>query len=382
MSATHAQIVASAKRFAAVNDLSHSAHSAHANGWAAWGDEAAETSGMKGSAQPNALADVLAPRCFDISNPPPAPVAVYALAAGIIATPGNVVGLQAQAKAGKSAFVGAMLAAAMGGNGDCLGVVSANPHGLAVIHFDTEQSPADHHNGIMRALHRAGLTAPPPWLRSYRLADVPLLTRRAVLAFELERAAADAGGIHSVILDGVADLCADPNDPAEAFALVDALHQLAIRFAAPIVAVLHENPGSETGKTRGHLGSQLERKAGTNLRLAKDPKGVTVVFAERARHAHIPRDRGQRFKWCDDAKMHVATITTAETKDSAKRERLRELAVELFRDTPEAVGLTWAQLHERIEEKEGVGRSGARKKFDALIAAKVIRKSGEKYWRA
>jgi hypothetical protein len=34
-----------------------------------------------------------------------------------------------------------------------------------------------------------------------------------------------------------------------------------------IVGVIHFNPGGE--KTRGHLGSQLERKAETNLRLDK-----------------------------------------------------------------------------------------------------------------
>jgi hypothetical protein len=32
-----------------------------------------------------------------------------------------------------------------------------------------------------------------------------------------------------VFLDGVADFIADPNDPAEAFAWVDELHQLAVR---------------------------------------------------------------------------------------------------------------------------------------------------------
>lgn len=324
------------------------------------------------------LAAILETRRFDISHPPAVAVPVYQLGEAIIATPGNIVGIQAQAKAGKSAFVGAMVAAAMGGKGDCLGIVSENPRGLAMVHFDTEQAPADHHAGIVRSLYRAGLASPPTWLRSYRLADVPLLTRRSCLPFDIERAAAECGGIHSVIIDGIGDLCADPNDPAEAFGIVDSLHQLAIRYNAPIFAVLHENPGSETGKTRGHLGSQLERKAETNLRLAKDGEGITIVFAERARHAHIPREQGQRFKWCGDAKMHVSLATNATTKSDEKREQLAELAKQCFHESG-GVGLTWEQLHTEIETKEGCSRGTARRRFDAMKMAHVIRQTGEKY---
>ena len=162
------------------------------------------------------------------------------------------------------------------------------------------------------------------------------------------------------------------------------LHQLAICFDTVILAVLHENPGdNQHGKTRGHLGSQLEHKAETNLRLAKDGEGITVVFADKARHVHIPREQGQRFKWCDDAKMHVSTASAAETKGGAKRDVLHALAVEVFRDVPAAVGLAWMETHERIKKTDGLkSKSGARKKFDALLAAKVIRKSGEKYWLA
>ena len=110
-----------------------------------------------------------------------------------------------------------------------------------------------------------------------------------------------------MLLDGAADFIPNPNDPDEAFAFVDELHQLAIRYDTAIICVIHENPSSETGKTRGHFGSQLERKAETNLRLSKDGDGVTTVFAEKARHAHIPKERGTRFVWSDEEKMHVTT---------------------------------------------------------------------------
>ena len=321
---------------------------------------------------------VLAARRFDAATPPPKARPIFSLAGSGIATPGNIQAVQAKAKEGKTALVGAMLGSTFGTSGDTFGFSSSNPSRAAVIHFDTEQSPYDHYAVIMQALRRAK-SEPQDWLRSYRLADVGIDQRLGLLRFELDAARKECGAIHSAFLDGVADFCHDPNDPAEAFALVAELHKLAIDYDTTIVCVLHENPGSETGKTRGHLGSQLERKAETNLRLAKDSDGITVVFTERARHAHVTREHGPRFAWNHEAAMHLSVETQGATKTSAKRERLAELAAQIFKDVPEAVGLTWEQLHERIETIEGLSRSGARKRYDALRDFKVIRKNGEKY---
>lgn len=263
------------------------------------------------------LETTLASRRFDVNDPPPIAVPRFKLEDAIISTPGNLTAIQAQAKGGKTAFLAGMMGATMAPTGDCLGVTADNPHGLAVVHLDTEQSPADHHAVVAGALQRAGRTSPPDWLRSYRLADVPLAIRQQIIPFEMERAAKECGGVYCLLLDGGADFIIDPNDSAEAFTFVDDLHQLAIRFETSIVAVIHENPSSELGKTRGHLGSQLERKAETNLRLFKDGDGITTVFAERARHAHIPKEHGSRFVWSDEKRMHVSTDAPAKGRPKA-----------------------------------------------------------------
>lgn len=263
------------------------------------------------------LEAVLTLRRFDAANPPPPAVPRFRLGEAVISTPANLTGIQAQAKGGKTAFLGACMAATMEPTGDCLGITASNPKGHAVVHLDTEQSPADHHAVVAGAMRRAGLPSPPDWLRSYRLADVPLATRRKIIAFELERAEKECGGIYCVLLDGVADFLIDPNDSAEAFTFIDGLHQLAIRYDTSVIAIIHENPSSELGKTRGHLGSQLERKAETNLRLSKDGDGITTVFAERARHAHIPKEQGSRFVWSDEERMHVSTDATPKGRPKA-----------------------------------------------------------------
>jgi len=55
------------------------------------------------------------------------------------------------------------------------------------------------------------------------------------------------------------------------------------------------------------------------------------------------------------------------------------MAVEVFRDTPATLGLTWEQLHQRIEAAEGLKRGGSRKRFAAMKKTGVIRQIGEKY---
>jgi hypothetical protein len=328
-------------------------------------------------ADAGALASML-DRCkFDINNPPPESPPVFLLKNSVIATRGNLVCVQAGPKAGKTAFIGAMVAAAMGAKGDCLGISSSNPQGLALIHFDCEQSPVDHHKCNRRALARAECDAPTSWFRSYCLTGVTLAQRQAALGLELQRASDECSGIHCVILDGVADLVADPNDSTEAFQTIDDLHQKAIQHDTVIVCILHENPGSEIGKTRGHLGSQLERKAESNLRLVKDSNGVTVVYTERARHTHITKEQGPRFQWCPDAGMHVSTASRGEIKRDEKRERLNAEAMEVFKDAPGAC-LSWGDTHARIREVGGL-KSGDRRRFNDMLKFGIIRKQGQNY---
>jgi hypothetical protein len=254
--------------------------------------------------------------------------------------------------------------------GDCLGMSGQNPGGSPVLHFDTEQSPFDHHSVILQTLKRAGCEHPPQWLRSYWLADVATKDRRKALAHEMRRAAI-GGKLRAVFLDGVADLCLDPNDPAEAFGLIEELHRLAITYDCPIVCVLHENPGTETGKTRGHLGSHLERKAETNLRLSKDAAGVTTVFTERSRHCHIPKDSEPRFAWDDAAGMHLSGGTAMVVKaDAIQQQRHREMAIGIF-DNDSTKCMSWKQMITALtpfagNEKNAENRITAMKKHGAI----------------
>ncbi|MFD0893141.1 AAA family ATPase [Luteolibacter ambystomatis] len=327
---------------------------------------------------PETNAEVMAKlkeRIFDFDNPPLPPVPILRLGDQTICTPGNVTNIQAPAKAGKSAIIGAIMAAIFNGRrqgSDTLGFSAENVMEHALVHLDTEQSRFDHDALVRRALGRVRLDRPPGWFDSRSVADLSIHERLAALDLLIEKAVTDHGGIFAVIVDGVADLCHDPNDSTEAFALVGHLHTLAIQHECAIITVLHENPGSESGKTRGHLGSQLERKAETNLRLAKASDGITTVFTERARHAHIPRNAGSCFAWSDAAGMHISCGNAKELKEQASQDKAGEEAARAFWGHDR---LSFTELKGAIMESLALGDRSAKLRIQKWNSNGIITKN-------
>jgi hypothetical protein len=330
---------------------------------------------------PDALRQRLIDRRFNFSTPPVEPVPRFLINGKPVCTPGNLTNIIAQAKAGKSAFMGGVVSAAVCAHyqitgKDTLGVTSSPPDGRILIYLDTEQSPFDHDRHMRRALRRAGWddTEAPAWLFSYALAGFSAPDLRSVLLDVLADGEKE-GGIHGLIIDGAADLVTDVNDADESNAFVAELHGLAIKYDCPILSVIHENPGADSGKMRGHLGSQLERKAESNLRLRKADE-VTVVFSEKQRGAPILEKDGPRFTWSDDAGMHVSTASKVTLREAEIEADLIQLAEEVFCGNR----LRYAEVCKKIEDARRVGQKAGEKWFTRMKKASVIKDVGMGYW--
>jgi len=240
-----------------------------------------------------------------------------------IASRGNVTVIQGKSKVGKSAVISALLGAAIRGrfaaHGDTLCIEWKGEATGAVVHCDTEQSMADWHGLVSRAIHRGGIgfndrIVSLPLVRFSRGHRLQIL--RETLAYEIEQ----RGTADLVVLDGVADLCGSPNDEAESLELVSILLALAQEHHVAIVVVLHENPGTQDAKTRGHLGSELNRKAFANLRIDKDAEtSISTLYGTDMRKRDLPREQGFCFAWDDAAGMHTFQGRAAGVK-AAKQE--------------------------------------------------------------
>ena len=286
-------------------------------------------------------------------------------------------------KSGKSAVGGAILGAIIAGpnqRGDTLRFRAHNEHGHAVLHLDTEQSPADHETLIAIAKRRAGVEELPPWLYSFGVKGVcpeQLRQRLPRLLRELKRA---HGGVFFVLLDGAADFVNDTNDPKECNPFVTDLESYATDFDCSLVSVLHLNPtkGDQPTKSRGHLGSQLERKCETDLRLVKDADGITTIFTASARHAPIFEKDGPRFSWDTAAEMHLSLEQTAgRAREFAEAESLRDLAADVFGDRS---AMRYSDLISALETTRKCSERTAGRKFDAMKSHKIITRFPPNLW--
>ncbi len=158
------------------------------------------------------------------------------------------------------------------------------------------------------------------------------------------------------------------NDLAEACGLVAELHQLATETGCVIVTALHHNPGGE--KTRGHLGSQIERKSESVLVLRKDGETISIS-CKPARRQEVSDDKAPRFSWDTAAGMHLLTQSKATTAEDRKRIELGTLADEVFGDKPR---LKWVELRDAIMAARGWAKSTGDNKIEAMLQVGVITK--------
>lgn len=107
-----------------------------------------------------------------------------------------------------------------------------------------------------------------------------------------------------VVIDGIADLIKGANDETESIAVVEELYRLAGIYNTCIVTILHFIPSGL--KLRGHLGSELQRKAAAILSIEKDTDpSVSVVKALKVRDGSPLDVPIMQFAWDKDVGMHV-----------------------------------------------------------------------------
>ena len=327
----------------------------------------------------NPVAERVRQAMLDTRKPPAEPQPRWLIDRKPVCTPGNLTAIVAQAKSGKTAFIGAFIAAAivaererMGedcAHLDTLGVTANAPAGRVLIHFDTEQSPFDHYKTVLRACCRAGVTSAPDWLWSFTCAGWSAADLRRAVAEVVRRTQRKGVQIFGMILDGVADFCSDVNDSEECNALIAELHARAIEAGAPVINVVHRNEGEKADSAaRGHLGKQLARKCETNLRLEKRD-GKTVVFSERNRGAPILEKDGPCFEWNDEKGYHVSCVSIGRTREDAERAELHARVASLFQGKGE---LRWAEIHAALMADFGRSKNSAERDIKRMRSLGLI----------
>lgn len=281
--------------------------------------------------RPDGLTASAAPKSTRVRRgaPPPEPQTRLFLAGKPICTPGNLTTVISRAKTGKTATLGAAVAAIVAAhndkhNLDTLGFTA--PHtSEAVILIDTEQSPYDAWVCHDRAIKRAD-SEDPDWLHHHAMVGYTPKQLREGLTQVIAEAKAAHKGIFTIILDGVADFVSSVNDEGETKEFIAWLRTLTVTHNCPCICVIHSNEGVKTGDDgRGHLGKELTRKAESNLLLKKSEDGITTITSEKQRKAPITEADGISFRWSDEHQRHILCEKAAQQKRAGGRTKLHTI---------------------------------------------------------
>ena len=285
---------------------------------------------------------------IDYDNPPDASKSVVAVNGVPLGTQDNLFCITGGEGTGKSNYIAAILAGTLGTERldaeQTLGLeVTPNPKGLAVLHYDTEQSEAQLHKNLGKTLRRASLTAVPEFYHSLYLASLSRKDRLKLIRESMDLFHHKHGGIHLVVIDGIADLIRSANDETESIAIVDELYRLAGIYNTCIICVLHFVPNGI--KLRGHIGSELQRKAAGILSIEKDENPeFSVVKALKVRDGSPLDVPMTLFGWDKALDMHVYRgEKSKEDKDKRKSNELHAVIRDAFRY---ATRLSYQQLCE------------------------------------
>lgn len=288
---------------------------------------------------------------IDFNNPPAKAEEVISAGDVPLGTQGNILCITGGEGTGKSNYVAALIAGSIIKDNrtiDTLGVtVRDNSDNKAVLLYDTEQSEVQLFKNVSNLLKRAKLNEKPEELRAFSLTGMSRKERLQAIVQSMDKYHYEYEGIRLVVIDGIADLVSSANDEVESIRIMDELYRLAGIYRTCIVCVLHYVPNGL--KLRGHLGSELQRKAAAILSIELDSEpSISVVKALKVRDGSPLDVPLMQFSWDKELGMHIYIgEKTREEKEKRKEKELANVAREIFNVQKH---LTYIDLCDRIQQ--------------------------------
>lgn len=236
-------------------------------------------------------------------NKPPIQKTIIKTQGNRILTTGNLLALVSKPGTGKSSICEAIISNLLNSNCDSLGFeVSLHNGRDKVLYIDTERTLQDTWNS---------------WERTYKRAKIeyPNVDNRLIFAnfkaisinerkSHLESILNDNKDIGLVIFDGAGDFVRDTNSIQETGEFIDWINSFNSNIS--IFVTLHTNLSDN--KPRGHLGSELCRRAESVLLVRKLDDGIREITTE-FEHGKVRNDNDlatSYYKYSDETSMFIS----------------------------------------------------------------------------
>jgi hypothetical protein len=283
---------------------------------------------------------------------------------------GNISMITAGAGVGKSSLLEAgctSIIQPMGG--DTLGLRFNTKN---CLYIDTERSLFDTHISWQRCMKRGGVQKYDTIPESIKWENI-----RAIESLEdrlkyLIAKISDDNTPELIIIDGIGDFVADPNNSNECTTLISKLCSIVHNRNIGILLTLHNNPAINDQKACGVLGSELWRKCESSLIIKKLGSGVRMITTNYL----LGKNRSgsdtvqSTFKWSDEEKMFVSCSAPVKEATKGKTFKNRELVLEKMGE------INWAynNLVKMIVRDCGMADSTAKRTVKDLTTAGCIEK--------
>jgi len=311
---------------------------------------------------------------IDYDNPPDVSKSVVSVNGVPLGSQDNLFCITGGEGTGKSNYIGSILAGTLCAerldSERTLGLeITPNPKALAVLHYDTEQSEAQLYKNLGKTLRRADVETVPDFYHSLYLASLSRKDRLKLIRESMDLFRHKHGGIHLVVIDGIADLVRSANDETESIAVVDELYRLAGIYNTCIICVLHFVPNGI--KLRGHIGSELQRKSAGILSIEKDDNPeYSVVKALKVRDGSPLDVPMMLFGWDKELGMHVYRgEKSKEDKEKRKTDELISIVMEAFQSNRR---LSYQELCDILMREMGVKERTAKKYIAYMREQRIL----------
>ena len=206
---------------------------------------------------------------------PPPPVAIY-IGDSPACTFGNFSASIGKPKGQKTFNVSAMTAAAMTNSTILNYRGNMPPNQNGILYFDTEQSTYHAFRVFKRiaTLTRKSNQEINERIKYFALRKYSVEDRIGMIDHKIRNTPA----VGLVIIDGIRDLMLDINSPREATLIVNYLMNWTEEFNLHLHTVIHQNKGDENA--RGHIGTEINNKSETVLRVEKDKNDDAISTVE------------------------------------------------------------------------------------------------------
>lgn len=164
-----------------------------------------------------------------------------------------------------------------------------------LYYFDGERPRPMFYDRLKRCIIRSGIYSNPNNATLYDLSAIdPPNKLDYVMNYDYEENSL-------IILDGIGDLSYDVNNGEQSSKLVWDLLTMLKRKKCAMVTTLHVNPN--TNKARGHLGSDLQRRANIVLFMNRIDTDVIEIVTKKSNEQHTKT----LISWCNESHCFVHT---------------------------------------------------------------------------